>query len=57
MSVWCALPCLRALDLIAAHLDAMGETARQELMGLLRVGVYQDVEVTGGDTLPGQQVT
>lgn len=52
-----ALPSLRALDLIAAHLDAVGETGRQELMGLLRVGVHQDVEVTDGDTLPGQRVT
>lgn len=50
-----ALATQRGLDMISAHLHAIGEWASSELAGRLRIGVHQGVEVTDGP-LPGQQV-
>lgn len=52
-----ALASLKGLSLIAAYLRSATPAQRDELMGLLRIGVHQDVEVTDGSVSPGQRVT
>jgi len=52
-----ALASLEGLSSIATHLRSATQAQRDELMGLLRIGVHQDVEVTDGPASPGQRVT
>lgn len=52
-----ALASRAGLDMITSHLQAIGETARSELAGLLKIGLHRDVEVTDGPSSPGQVVS
>lgn len=52
-----ALASRAGLDMITSHLQVIGETARSELAGLLRIGLHRDVEVTDGPSSPGQLVS
>jgi hypothetical protein len=52
-----ALATRKGLGLISEHLRSATAAQRDELMGLLRIGVHQDVEVTDGPASPGQRVT
>ena len=52
-----ALATKTGLDKISALLLKMDESARSELAGHLRIGLHQDVEVTDGQTSPGQLVS
>ena len=52
-----ALASRAGLDMITSHLQAIGEAARTELAGLLRIGLHRNVEVTEGPSSPGQLVS
>ena len=52
-----ALASRTGLDMITSHLQAIGEAARSELAGLLRIGLHRNVEVTDGPSSPGQLVS
>ena len=52
-----ALATRTGLDLIAAHLKEIGETAASELAGHLRIGTHQNVEVTEDPSSSGQLVS
>jgi hypothetical protein len=48
-----ALASLRGLKLISDHLGQISAQQRDELGGLLRIGLHKDVEVTDSPNLPG----
>jgi hypothetical protein len=52
-----ALATREGLDLIAAHMREIGESASRELAGHLRIGLHQGVEVTDSPTSPGSLVS
>jgi hypothetical protein len=52
-----ALASLRGLKLISDHLGQISAQQRDELGGLLRIGLHQDVEVTDSPNLPGPLVS
>lgn len=52
-----ALASREGLDLIAAHLEGLGEEAGHELAGKLRIGIHRDLEVTDGLARPGPTVS
>lgn len=52
-----ALPTPEGLSLITAYLRDLKEEQREELGGLLRMGLHRDVEVTDGLHTPGQRVS
>lgn len=52
-----ALASLSGLKLISDHLGQISTQQRDELGGLLRIGLHQDVEVTDRPNLPGTQVS
>jgi hypothetical protein len=51
-----AIPTSYSLDCISEFLEGLGEPERDELRGLLRVGLHRDVEVTDAPA-PGPTVT
>ena len=52
-----ALCSAEGLRKISAHLDCLDNSATDELRGLLKIGVHQDVEVTDSDRHPPQLVS